>query len=82
MRALKALRSDILVAAEFGPYEDSEITLSGFLWRAVPDDALVMVDRGFLAAGIPGLYLAMRSLCSAVRNSLASEGRSPQNPPL
>jgi hypothetical protein len=50
--ALMALRSHILVAAEFGPYEDSEITLSAFLWRAVPDDALVMVDRGFLAAGI------------------------------
>ena len=47
-----ALRSHILVAAEFGPYEDSEITLSAFLWRAVPDNALVMVDRGFLAAGI------------------------------
>jgi hypothetical protein len=50
--SLMALRSHILVAAEFGPYEDSEITLSAFLWRAVPDDALVMVDRGFLAAGI------------------------------
>jgi hypothetical protein len=50
--ALMALRSHILVGAEFGPYEDSEITLSAFLWRAVPNEALVMVDRGFLAAGI------------------------------
>jgi hypothetical protein len=50
--ALMASRSHILVAAEFGPYDDSEITLSAFLWRAVPDNALVMVDRGFLAAGI------------------------------
>lgn len=50
--ALMALRSHILAAAEFGPYNDSEIVLSAFLWRAVPDDSLVVVDRGFLAAGI------------------------------
>jgi hypothetical protein len=42
--ALMALRSHILTAAEFGPYSDSEIVLSAFLWRAVPDDSLVMVD--------------------------------------
>lgn len=50
--ALMALRSHILAAAEFGPYSDSEIVLSACLWRAVPDNALVVVDRGFLAAGI------------------------------
>jgi hypothetical protein len=50
--SLMALRSHILAAAEFGPYSDSEIVLSGFLWRAVPDNSLVVVDRGFLAAGI------------------------------
>lgn len=49
---LMALRSHILAAAEFGPYGDSEIVLSACLWRAVPDNSLVMVDRGFLAAGI------------------------------
>lgn len=49
---LMALRSHILAAADFGPYNDSEITLSAFLWREVPDDSLVLVDRGFLAAGI------------------------------
>jgi len=50
--ALMALRSHIIAAAEFGPYSDSEIVLSASLWRAVPDNALVIVDRGFLAAGI------------------------------
>jgi hypothetical protein len=50
--ALMALRSHILVATEFGPYSDSEIVLSASLWRSVPDNALVVVDRGFLAAGI------------------------------
>lgn len=49
---LMALRSHIFAAAEFGPYSDSEIVLSASLWRAVPDNALVIVDRGFLAAGI------------------------------
>jgi hypothetical protein len=49
---LMALRSHILAAADFGPYSESEIVLSAFLWREVPDDSLVLVDRGFLAAGI------------------------------
>jgi hypothetical protein len=49
---LMALRSHIMTAAAFGPYSDSEIVLSAGLWRAVPDDSLVVVDRGFLAAGI------------------------------
>jgi hypothetical protein len=49
---LMALRSHILAAADFGPYSDSEIVLSAFLWREVPDNSLVLVDRGFLAAGI------------------------------
>lgn len=50
--ALMGLRSRILAAAEFGSYSDSEIALSAALWKAVPDDSLVVVDRGFLAAGI------------------------------
>ena len=49
---LMSLRSHILASAAFGPYEDSEIVLSAFLWRDVPDNSLVAVDRGFLAAGI------------------------------
>lgn len=50
--SLMALRSHIVASAEFGPYSDSEIVLSASLWAAVPDESLVMVDRGFLAAGI------------------------------
>lgn len=50
--ALMALRSHILAAAEFGPYSNSEVALSAQLWPAVPNDSLVIVDRGFLAAGI------------------------------
>jgi hypothetical protein len=49
---LMALRSHVLAAAAIGPYSDSEIVLTAFLWREVPSNALVMVDRGFLAAGI------------------------------
>jgi hypothetical protein len=49
---LMALRSHLLPSASFGPYGDSEIVLSAFLWREVPDNSLVAVDRGFLAAGI------------------------------
>lgn len=50
--SLMALRSHLLASAEFGPYSDSEIVLSAGLWSAVPDESLVVVDRGFLAAGI------------------------------
>jgi hypothetical protein len=49
---LMALRSHLLASAAFGPYADSEIVLSAGLWSAVPDESLVVVDRGFLAAGI------------------------------
>ena len=42
---LMALRSHILAAAEFGPYSESEIVRSASLWRAVPDNALVIGDR-------------------------------------
>lgn len=49
---LMALRSHVLAAAAVGPYSDSEIVLTAFLWREVPNNSLVAVDRGFLAAGI------------------------------
>lgn len=52
LAALMALRSHIIAAAEFGPYRESEMVLSASLWRAVPDSSLVVVDRGFLSAGI------------------------------
>lgn len=49
---LMALRSHLMASVAFGPYEESEIVLASGLWREVPDDSLMMVDRGFLAAGI------------------------------
>jgi hypothetical protein len=49
---LMALRSHLMASVEFGPYADSEIVLASALWKEVPDDSLLMVDRGFLAAGI------------------------------
>jgi IS4 transposase len=49
---LMALRSHLMTSVEFGPYADSEIVLASALWKEVPDDALMVVDRGFLAAGI------------------------------
>jgi hypothetical protein len=52
LAALMAVRSHLLAAASFGRFEDSEIVLTSSLWREVPDDSLVLVDRNFLAAGI------------------------------
>jgi hypothetical protein len=49
--ALMALRSHLLVAAEFGPWSAGEHTYARPLWAAVPNDSLTVVDRGFLAAG-------------------------------
>jgi hypothetical protein len=49
---LMALRSHLMASVEFGPYADSEIVLASALWKEVPDDSLLMVDRGFLSAGI------------------------------
>lgn len=48
---LMVLRSHLLAAARFGPY-DSELTYAAELWPLVPDNALTIVDRGFLSAGI------------------------------
>jgi hypothetical protein len=48
---LMALRSHLLCAASFGPYDD-ERTYARELWPQVPDDALLIVDRNFLAANI------------------------------
>lgn len=49
---LMALRSHLMASVGFGPYADSEIVLASALWGEVPDDSLLIVDRGFLAAGI------------------------------
>lgn len=48
---LMALRSHVLAAASFGPYGD-ERGYASELWSSVPDDALLIVDRNFLAANI------------------------------
>jgi hypothetical protein len=50
--ALMALRSHLIAAVGVGPYSDSEVVLASSLWREVPDASLLIVDRGFLSAGI------------------------------
>lgn len=52
MVVLAALRSHVLAAASFGPYTVGEGTLASRLWSEVPDDALCIVDRAFLAANV------------------------------
>jgi hypothetical protein len=49
---LMALRSHLLAAVAFGPYETSEIAYAVNLWSSVPRDSLTVVDRGFLSARI------------------------------
>lgn len=51
MATLMALRSHLLAGASFGPYA-SELVYAADLWPLVPDNALVIVDRGFFAASI------------------------------
>jgi hypothetical protein len=48
---LMALRTHLVAAASFGPYQ-SEHTYAADLWTEVPPQSLVVVDRGFLSAGI------------------------------
>jgi hypothetical protein len=45
-----ALRSHLLLAARFGPYRESERGHARELWPSVPDNSLVIVDRGFMYA--------------------------------
>lgn len=49
---LMALRSHLLTAASFGPYETGEHTYATELWASVPDDSLTILDKGFLAAAV------------------------------
>lgn len=49
---LMALRSHLLAAVAFGPYETSEIAYAVNLWSSVPRDSLTIVDKGFLSARI------------------------------
>jgi hypothetical protein len=48
---LMALRSHLIVAANFGPYDD-ERNYARELWPQVPDDSLLIIDRHFLSANI------------------------------
>lgn len=49
---LMAVRSHLLVAADFGPYAVDERTYARTLWRSVPDQSLVLVDRAYLQADV------------------------------
>lgn len=46
--ALMAVRSHLLAAMRFAPYEVGEVTLARELWPELPPDSLILVDRGFL----------------------------------
>ncbi len=52
LTGLMALRSHLLVAASFGPYDRSEYFYANDLWPCVPDQSLVIVDRNFFAADV------------------------------
>lgn len=51
MVMVMAVRSHLLLAANFGPYLD-ERQYAATLWSSIPDDALVLLDRGYLQANI------------------------------
>lgn len=48
--ALMALRSHVIAAMRFGSYQTGEVTLARELWAEVPNDSLLIVDRGFVVA--------------------------------
>jgi DDE family transposase len=45
---MMAVRSHLLSAFRFGDYHTGETTLARDVWQEVPENSLVMVDRGFL----------------------------------
>ena len=47
-----ALRSHLLAAACFGPYETDERRYAKPLWDAIPENSLVLLDREYLDAAI------------------------------
>jgi hypothetical protein len=49
---LMSLRSHLLAAVAFGPYETGEISYAASLWSSVPRDSLTILDRGFFSARI------------------------------
>lgn len=46
---LNVPRSHLLAAMEIGPYAASEQEVAAPLWKRVPDDSVLLVDRGFLS---------------------------------
>lgn len=46
--AMMALRSHILSSFRFADYRTGETTLARDIWREVPEDSLVIIDRNFL----------------------------------
>lgn len=48
MNVLVALRSHLLTAASFGPFERSETVYADSLWDEIPDHSLTLVDRQYL----------------------------------
>lgn len=49
---LMTLRTHLLAAARFGPYDRSETTYARSFWPQVPDESLVIVDRNFFDAKV------------------------------
>jgi hypothetical protein len=50
MVTLMALRSHLLVAAEFGPLEIDEGSYAAGLWKHLPEQSVTLLDRGYLNA--------------------------------
>jgi hypothetical protein len=46
--AMMAVRSHLLAAFRFGNFHTGETTLARDIWQEVPENSLVLVDRGFL----------------------------------
>jgi hypothetical protein len=50
--SMMALRSHLIVDAGFGPYGTDERRYAERLWDSVPDNSLVLIDRGYLQANV------------------------------
>jgi hypothetical protein len=50
--ALMALRSHLIAAASFGPYDTDERNYAADLWSSVPDRSLLLLDRNYLQANV------------------------------
>jgi hypothetical protein len=49
---LMAVRSHLLVTADFGPYATDERSYAAGLWSHIPDNSLTLIDRGYLQANV------------------------------